>query len=63
MFHVEKEITNNVTTENSVEKYLCSNHMILICSVVSGICPSEKERPGLRWKRNVRLSIEYIQDC
>jgi hypothetical protein len=59
LFHVEKEVTNKTVTENSLDKYLSSAHMSLVCSVLPGIYPSE-EHPGFRWKRIVSLSTEYF---
>jgi len=61
LLHVEKEVTNKIVTENRLDKYLSSIHVILVCSMIPRTYPSAMEHPGLRWKRIVRLSPEYFQ--
>jgi hypothetical protein len=60
LFHVEKEVTNKIVTENSLDKYLSSAHIILVYSMIPGTYPSAMEYPGLRQKRIVGLSPEHF---
>jgi hypothetical protein len=60
LLHVEKEVTNKMVTENRLDKYLSSIHIILVCSMIPGTCPSTMEHSGIRWKRIIRLSPEYF---
>jgi len=61
MWNVEKEVTNKIVTENRLDKYLSSFHIILVCSMIPGTYPSAMEHPGLRWKRIVRIFSETIR--